>query len=118
MQELEYSSHVKPGQAVTIRVRWQKPATSTLDGVAWFAHLISPGGALVGQHDALVGDAYGWADKTDFDDHRGILVPVDAVPGAYVVNIGVYGSGGVRLTASDSAGSLPNNVVSLNIQVE
>ncbi len=118
MQELEYSPRVQRGQAVAIRVHWQKPISDTLGSVAWFAHLVSPEGALVGQHDALVGDAYGWGGTAELDDRRGILVPADALPGVYVVNVGVYEPGGLRLPASDNSGSLPDNVVTFSIQVD
>jgi hypothetical protein len=124
MAQLEYGTRVQPGGAVPIRVQWQRlrgegaaQAPVPMDGLAWYAHLIAPDGSLVAQHDALVGDAYSWGQTDSLEDHRGILVPLNALPGTYRVNIGMYGPGGQRIPAVGEHGPLPHDIVSFDVQV-
>ncbi|MCL5995078.1 MAG: hypothetical protein M1546_03360 [Chloroflexi bacterium] len=119
MRRVEYAPSVQPGGVVAIRVWWQRGITASteLDDVAWFAHLYSPAGDLVSQHDAPVGDGYGWDGAGVVDDRRGILVPPDAPSGQYWVNVGVYKPDGQRLNASNADGPLPEGVVSFPVRV-
>jgi hypothetical protein len=119
MSGLAYSLRVRPGGAVAIHVKWQRGADDPrdLDGVAWYAHLIAPDGTLVSQHDALVGDGYGWGGAVTIEDRRGILVPANARPGRYRVHIGVYGPGGQRFSRVDEHGTVQGDVVSMDVEV-
>ncbi len=97
---VRYSPIVRPGGVVALEATWQRAgaAGNAFNTIAWFAHLLATDGSLVSQHDALLGSGYPWdADAVTLVDHRGILVPPNARPGAHRVRIGAYTSDGALL---------------------
>ncbi|MFC1463229.1 MAG: hypothetical protein ACFLMY_00120 [Candidatus Brachytrichaceae bacterium NZ_4S206] len=123
---LRYSPVASLGGAVAIEAIWQRTADTpdTIDTVdttpliAWFAHLFAPDGTLAGQHDALLGSGYPWdASLATLRDHRGILVPPDAAPGVYRVNIGAYTADGVRLSIMHNGARLPGDVIAFEVAI-
>ncbi len=120
LASIRHSLVVSPGGAVTIQVTWQRTGESAdiIPAIAWFAHLLAPDGALIGQHDALIGSGYLWPDgSAALVDHRGILVPTDASPGVYQVRIGAYAGQGGRLPLIQDGQRLPDDVVRFDVHV-
>ncbi|MCS6846289.1 MAG: hypothetical protein RMN52_01075 [Anaerolineae bacterium] len=125
---MRYSPVAPPGGAVAIEAIWQRvtatndtpDTTDTNDTslIAWFAHLVAPDGTLAGQHDALLGSGYPWdASSATLRDHRGILVPPDAAPGVYRVNIGAYTGDGARLPVVRGGARLPDDVITFEVTI-
>jgi hypothetical protein len=90
-------SPARPGDILTLALFWEALAPP---GARYkvFVHLIGPDGALAGQHDAEPGDTSAWTAGQAVVDTHGVIVPLDAAPGAYELRAGLYpADGGPRL---------------------
>lgn len=100
------TAQVSSGDSLTVTLVWQ--AERELDtAYRVFVHLLGPDGAVVAQSD---GEPVGWTRPTTgwlpgevVLDERLLEVPVDAPPGEYRLQAGVYTLAGGRLT--DPAGA-------------
>ncbi|MCS7056172.1 MAG: hypothetical protein NZM18_08405 [Thermoflexales bacterium] len=121
LASLRYSPVASPGGAVAIEAAWRRAEHAegaSAAPIAWFAHLIAPDGRLVGQHDALLGSGYPWdRSVATLRDHRGILVPPDATPGIYRINIGAYTGDGARLAVVRDGARLPGDVITFEVTI-
>lgn len=84
---------VEPGQTLAMTITWEAMAEPTTRHVV-FAHLISPEGELVAQHDdAPVGSVVprsAWPVGATLTYPIGVQVPTDASAGEYRLLAGVY----------------------------
>ena len=84
---------VAPGESLTVTLWWEALDDPVLDYTV-FVHYILPPDATWAQKDEEPQDGAsptsGWAKGDVIDDRYTIALPVDAPPGVYFVEIGVY----------------------------
>ncbi len=90
---------VRPGEAVTLVTTWRvrdpaalgpPPAHDYGHEAVIFVHLLDPASAVIGQDDRLDAPAWNWRAGDGFVQLHRIPVPIDAKPGIYPVEIGLY----------------------------
>lgn len=100
---------VQPGQPLRLTLYWQCLAPMRTSYTV-FTHLLDPQGQLVAGHDALPAGGSrptpGWLLHEVFTDPHEIVVPADAPPGSYGLEVGLYDAATwARLPAFDAAGA-------------
>lgn len=101
--------YLRPGQALHLTLCWQSPrALGTSYTV--FTHLLDGQGQLRAGHDGIPVDGLRptnrWLPGEVVVDHHDLVVPMDAAPGGYAVEVGLYeAESGRRLPAYDSHGA-------------
>ena len=103
--------NVKPGDKVTLKVRWRgSAATSTAYKV--FVHVLDPDGTqVVAQRDAEPQDGKApttsWVANEVIDDEYQVALPAGVGAGSYPIELGVYDpKTGNRLTLADGSNRL------------
>ncbi len=101
-------AQARPGDTVNVSLVWQATGmTSTSYTV--FVHLLAPDGRVVNQDDAIPGGGTlfttSWVrGEVLVDEHR-LLIPPQAVPGVYDIEVGLYDAAtGARLPTWDEGG--------------
>lgn len=84
---------VAAGESLRVDLQWQALAAPAIDYVV-FVHLLLPPDAVWAQRDAMPQDGAqptsSWAAGELVDDHYHLEIPVEAPPGLYTVEIGLY----------------------------
>jgi hypothetical protein len=112
----------RPGEAVSMTLFWQAEEATDTDAKV-FIHLFGPDGDLVTQADGWAyfetRPAFTWYPGEIVSDPRVLLLPGDALPGTYTVEVGLYfPDGSPRLPAyRDGARQQDGHVPLATIQV-
>ncbi len=99
---------LKPGEALRLTLYWQCLAPMQTSYTV-FTHLLDPEGQMVCGHDSIpAGGARfttGWVLHEVLTDPHDIIVPPDARPGRYAIEVGLYDADtGARLQAFSGGG--------------
>ncbi len=90
---LSRKSPLHPGESLKIYLYWQSVAVTSKDFTA-FVHLLDPAGAVRAQSDAAPRDGNYptsiWSVGEIVIDPRTLVLPPDASPGEYQIEVGMY----------------------------
>jgi hypothetical protein len=106
---------VAPGSTTHLTLIWQARATADRSYTV-FIHLVDPYGKIVAQVDRPPANGArqtdGWVNGEFIVDDFNILIPDDASPGPYQVEVGLYDpTTGARVQAALPTGSASDHVV-------
>ncbi len=112
---------VKPGEAAEVVTYWR--ITSAFDREAiLFTHALAgdPGRPILAQQDSLDVPSWNWTPGDAFAQAHRFVIPPDAAPGIYPLEVGIYTrEGGLRLPVYDQAGmTIGDHVVIGSIEVQ
>jgi len=98
-----------PGETIELTLYWQDLAPLQ-SSYTVFTHLLDRSGTMVAGHDALPANGTypttGWVLHEVIIDGHLIVVPTDAPPGEYCLEVGLYDAAtGARLPAFDATGA-------------
>jgi hypothetical protein len=83
------SEHIAPGDEMVLTTAWQVTARPEAPPLSVFAHLVRPAGA-VSVGDGLGFPAIQWIPGDVFIQRNRLLIPAEAPPGQYWVQVGLY----------------------------
>jgi len=112
----------KPEDQIPLTLYWQADGPTDLN-YAVFVHLLGPDGMIHGQHDRPPANGAAptrsWVPGQVIVDEISLPVLVDALPGAYIITVGLYDPESAdRLPIYDATGAeLPNGQIVLPIEV-
>jgi hypothetical protein len=98
-----------PGEPICLELQWSTNTQLPTDYTV-FVHVLDQNGQLVAQSDLQPGGGYtptsSWPIGQPITDRHGVILPPTLSPGTYQIAIGLYGSDGARLKASDGSDSI------------
>jgi hypothetical protein len=83
------SEQIAPGDEMVLTTAWQVTARPEAPPLSIFAHLVGPTGA-VSVGDGLGFPAIQWVPGDVFIQRNRLLIPAEAPPGRYWVQVGLY----------------------------
>ena len=111
------STRLKPGQTLHLTLYWQT-LTPMEQSYTVFTHLLDKNNQIWGQKDGIPGNGMrpttGWAEGEIIIDEYDVPVQVDAPPGQYILEIGLYDlATGQRLSVIHQEGHVTDNRILL-----
>ncbi len=105
IERLNAGRRLTAGQPLDVAFEWswtggQRPAAP----VTLFAHLVDGSGRQVAGDDRSLGKPSDWTAGQETVEWQRLTLPADLPPGAYSLQIGLYGDRNERLTLSDGSG--------------
>ncbi len=86
------SDHLAPGEELGVALKWQ--ALETRDNYKVFVYVVGQDGRRLAQRDShVLGGFYNpalWEHGDSAVDHHRLIIPSDASPGVYRVEVGIY----------------------------
>ena len=108
---------LEPGDILQLDLFWRTDAPLS-ERYKVFVHVLDQNGKIVAQTDREPGGGQkpttNWESNESIVDRYGVLIPEDAAPGTYAIEMGLYGFDGTRLPVSAGGDAL--RVTSVEVQ--